>query len=147
MKTQRSFGALTPLSTRATSTRSTRPSTRAPCGTCRVAAQWPATTRGATPPWPTSASCHRRQAAPPGRCVGGAGALEGATAARKPPGSVPVAKVAPMERQDTCPLPQDPTLAATAVAMRDAGHWGEIYDRDWRIVYMTDELRASSGLG
>jgi len=52
-----------------------------------------------------------------------------------------------MERQDTCPLPQDPTLAATAVAMRDAGHWGEIYDRDWRIVYMTDELRASSGLG
>jgi class 3 adenylate cyclase len=52
-----------------------------------------------------------------------------------------------MEAQDTCPLPEDPTLAATAVAMRDAGHWGEVVDRNWRIVYMTDELRASSGLG
>jgi len=52
-----------------------------------------------------------------------------------------------MERQDTSPLPEDPTLAATAVAMRDAGQWGEIFDRNWRIVYMTDELRASAGLG
>ena len=52
-----------------------------------------------------------------------------------------------MERKDTCPLPGDPTLAATAVAMRDAGQWGEIYDRNWRIVYMTNELRTSAGLG
>src|SRR5438874_7142540 len=52
-----------------------------------------------------------------------------------------------MERKDTCPLPGDPTLAATAVAMRDAGQWGEIFDRNWRIVYMTDELRTSAGLG
>src|SRR5947208_14699996 len=52
-----------------------------------------------------------------------------------------------MERKDTCPLPGDPTLAATAVALRDAGQWGEIYDRNWRIVYMTNELRTSAGLG
>ena len=34
--------------------------------------------------------------------------------------------------QQTCPLPTDPVLHAMAVAMRDAGHWGEIVDRDWR---------------
>jgi class 3 adenylate cyclase len=42
-------------------------------------------------------------------------------------------------------LPEDPALAAMAVAMRDAGHWGEIVDRDWRLVYMTDDLRLSNG--
>ena len=48
---------------------------------------------------------------------------------------------------EPCPLPKDPALAAVAVAMRDAGQWGEIFDRNWRIAYMTDELRASAGLG
>jgi class 3 adenylate cyclase len=47
----------------------------------------------------------------------------------------------------TCPLPEDPALAAVAAAMRNAGVWGEIFDRNWRIAYMTDELRASAGLG
>jgi len=42
-------------------------------------------------------------------------------------------------------MPEDPALAAMAVAMRDAGHWGEIVDRDWRLVYMTDDLRLSYG--
>lgn len=46
-----------------------------------------------------------------------------------------------------CPLPEDPPLAAMAVAMRDAGQWAYIVDRSWRLAYMTDELRASSGLG
>ena len=30
-------------------------------------------------------------------------------------------------------------------ALRDAGHWGEIVDRDWRWVCMTDDLRLSCG--
>jgi len=32
-----------------------------------------------------------------------------------------------------------------AMAMRDAGHWGEIVDRSWRWAYVTDELRLSYG--
>ena len=47
--------------------------------------------------------------------------------------------------QQTCPLPADPVLHAMAVAMRDAGQWGEIVDRDWRWTYMTDDLRLSYG--
>ena len=30
-------------------------------------------------------------------------------------------------------------------ALRDAGHWAEIVDRDWRRRYMTDDLRFSYG--
>lgn len=47
--------------------------------------------------------------------------------------------------QRPCPLPVDPVLHAMAVAMRDAGQWGEIVDRDWRWTYMTDDLRRSYG--
>lgn len=47
--------------------------------------------------------------------------------------------------QQTCPLPTDPVLRAMALAMRDAGQWGEIVDRDWRWVYATDDLRLSHG--
>ena len=47
--------------------------------------------------------------------------------------------------QQTCPLPADPVLRAMAIAMRDAGQWGEIVDRDWRWAYMTDDLRLSYG--
>jgi class 3 adenylate cyclase len=50
-----------------------------------------------------------------------------------------------MEDQETYPLPEDPALASVAAALRDAGHWGEIVDRDWRWVYMTDDLRLSHG--
>ena len=32
-----------------------------------------------------------------------------------------------------------------ALAMRDAGQWGEIVDRDWHWVYATDDLRLSHG--
>jgi class 3 adenylate cyclase len=42
---------------------------------------------------------------------------------------------------ETCPLPDDPVLAATAAALNDAGQWGEIVDRDWGTVYLTDEAR------
>jgi hypothetical protein len=32
-----------------------------------------------------------------------------------------------------------------AVALRDAGHWAEIVDRNWNLVYSTDELRRIYG--
>lgn len=50
-----------------------------------------------------------------------------------------------MENQETYPLPEDPALASVAAALRDAGQWGEVVDRDWRWVYMTDDLRLSNG--
>ena len=46
---------------------------------------------------------------------------------------------------DVCPLPDDPLLAEMASSLRDAGHWAEIVDADWRIVYTTDELRLAQG--
>lgn len=45
----------------------------------------------------------------------------------------------------TCPLPADAVLRAMAIAMRDAGQWGEIVDHNWRWAYVTDELRLSYG--
>jgi class 3 adenylate cyclase len=50
-----------------------------------------------------------------------------------------------VEAQETCPLPDDPVLAEMAVAMREAGHWAEIVDASWRVVYMTDDLRLGAG--
>ncbi len=50
-----------------------------------------------------------------------------------------------MEGQQTCPLPEDSTLAAVAVALNHARHWGEIVDCDWRCVYLTDDARLSYG--
>jgi class 3 adenylate cyclase len=50
-----------------------------------------------------------------------------------------------MEGQEPCPLPDDPVLAETAVALRDAGQWAEIVDRNWRLVYTTDDLRLAQG--
>ncbi|HEU4978200.1 MAG TPA: adenylate/guanylate cyclase domain-containing protein [Solirubrobacteraceae bacterium] len=46
---------------------------------------------------------------------------------------------------ETCPLPHDPVLAATAAALNDAGHWAEIVDPNWGVVYMTDEARWMYG--
>ena len=45
----------------------------------------------------------------------------------------------------TIPLPADPVLRAMAIAMGDAGHWGEIVDHNWRWMYATDDLRLSYG--
>ncbi len=50
-----------------------------------------------------------------------------------------------MEGQNTCPLPEDPTLAAIASALNDAGYWAIIVDRNWRNLYMTDAQRLSEG--
>ena len=51
----------------------------------------------------------------------------------------------PVEGQETCPLPEDPTLAAMARALNDAGYWAMIVDRDGRNLYMTDAQRISEG--
>lgn len=51
-----------------------------------------------------------------------------------------------MEGQETCPLPDDPTLAAVAAALNDAGHWAVMVDARWRCAYATDEaLRVYGG--
>jgi class 3 adenylate cyclase len=47
--------------------------------------------------------------------------------------------------QETCPLPDDPTLAAIAKALNDAGYWAIIVDRSWRNLYITDAQRLSEG--
>jgi len=46
-----------------------------------------------------------------------------------------------MEASGSFPLPEDPALAAMAVALRDAGHWADVVDRDWRLVHSTDDHR------
>ncbi len=50
-----------------------------------------------------------------------------------------------MEGPGSLPLPEDPALAAMAAALRDVGHWAEIVDRDWRLVYSTEDLRRIYG--
>jgi class 3 adenylate cyclase len=50
-----------------------------------------------------------------------------------------------MEAPGSLPLPEDPALAAMAVALRDAGQWAEVVDRDWRLVYSTDDHRRICG--
>jgi class 3 adenylate cyclase len=50
-----------------------------------------------------------------------------------------------MSDLDACPLPGDPLLAEMASSLRDAGHWAEIVDPEWRVVYTTDELRFAQG--
>src|SRR3954466_1544964 len=46
---------------------------------------------------------------------------------------------------ETCPLPEDPVLAATASTLNEAGYWGEVVDRDWRGLFLTDEARWMCG--
>ena len=47
--------------------------------------------------------------------------------------------------QETCPLPEHPVLAEVASALNRAGAWGQVFDREYRLVYLTDELRLSNG--
>jgi class 3 adenylate cyclase len=51
----------------------------------------------------------------------------------------------PMDSGEPYPLPEDPTLADVAKAVRDSGQWAWVVDARWRIVYITDELRRSNG--
>jgi class 3 adenylate cyclase len=50
-----------------------------------------------------------------------------------------------MQGEGSLPPPEDPTLAAMAAALRDAGHWADVVDRDWRLVYSTDDMRRIVG--
>jgi hypothetical protein len=52
-----------------------------------------------------------------------------------------------MEGLQTCPLPENPTLAALAAALNDAGHWAMLFDPGWRCVYATDDTRLIYGGG
>src|SRR4051794_19739156 len=40
-------------------------------------------------------------------------------------------------------LPDHPLLATWASALNDAGYWATLMDAEWRIVFVTDELRLS----
>lgn len=46
---------------------------------------------------------------------------------------------------ETCPLPDDPVLAAIATTLNGAGYWAEIVDRDWRGRFLTDDARWMFG--
>jgi class 3 adenylate cyclase len=48
---------------------------------------------------------------------------------------------------ESCPLPEDPVLAEVATVMRDSGEWAWVVDREWRLVYVTDEQRLSLSAG
>jgi hypothetical protein len=73
-----------------------------------------------------------------GAAVGGRGDAGGQLVVGAGVGSQDVA----VSDVDVCPLPDDPVLAEIASALRDAGHWAEIVDPDWRIVYSTEEFRG-----
>jgi len=50
-----------------------------------------------------------------------------------------------VETDERCPLPDDPVLAAACVALKDGGHWGFVFDSEWRLVFATDDVRTSFG--
>jgi class 3 adenylate cyclase len=45
------------------------------------------------------------------------------------------------------PWPDDPVLAHVARALERSGHWAAILDADWRLVYVTSEMRRTVGAG
>jgi class 3 adenylate cyclase len=47
--------------------------------------------------------------------------------------------------QETCPLPEHPVLAELASGLNRIGEWAQLFDREYRLVYMTDEERLSNG--
>jgi class 3 adenylate cyclase len=47
--------------------------------------------------------------------------------------------------EETCPLPEHPVLAEVARALNRAGAWGHIYDHEYRLVYMTEDIRRTNG--
>ncbi len=46
---------------------------------------------------------------------------------------------------DPLPLPDDPTLATFATVLNELGHWSNVLDARWRLVFVTDELRLTIG--
>jgi class 3 adenylate cyclase len=47
------------------------------------------------------------------------------------------------ESLESLPLPDHPLLATWASALNDAGYWATLMDAEWRIVFVTDELRLT----
>jgi class 3 adenylate cyclase len=43
------------------------------------------------------------------------------------------------------PLPNDPVLAEWASGLNGAGHWADVFDSAWRLVFVTDEMRWTNG--
>ncbi len=50
-----------------------------------------------------------------------------------------------MTDQQSHALPEDPALAEVAASLQGAGHWGWVVDPQWRILFVTDELRLTFG--
>jgi class 3 adenylate cyclase len=46
-----------------------------------------------------------------------------------------------MEAEESFELPGDPVLREAAVTMEDTGHAGWVFDPDWNLVHVSDELR------
>jgi class 3 adenylate cyclase len=46
---------------------------------------------------------------------------------------------------DPLPLPDDPTLASFAIVLNELGHASHVLDAQWRIVFISDELRRIIG--
>lgn len=51
--------------------------------------------------------------------------------------------VAEVEPSEICPLPEHPLLREAASTFGGAGHFVWIFDREWRVVYMGEEMRLS----
>lgn len=51
------------------------------------------------------------------------------------------------EGEGSYPLPDDEALSEVAAALRDAGHWAQVFDHRWRLAFVTDELRSTFGAG
>ena len=51
--------------------------------------------------------------------------------------------VSEVERSQPCPLPEQPLLCEAASALGGAGHFVWMVDRDWRVVFMSEELRLA----
>jgi class 3 adenylate cyclase len=50
-----------------------------------------------------------------------------------------------VESVRSLPLPDDPVLSAWASMLNEVGHWAQVYDARWQLVFVTDELRLSYG--
>jgi class 3 adenylate cyclase len=50
-----------------------------------------------------------------------------------------------MEAGLPCPLPEHPVLAEAAIALNANGWWGMIVDPDWRLAFVSDDLRLTFG--
>jgi class 3 adenylate cyclase len=48
-----------------------------------------------------------------------------------------------IEANEECPRPSRPALASLAEALQRTNQWGWIFDRDWRILFVTDAQRRS----